>query len=390
MNSLNSPVNSPPLKDIPTPGDKVVIVVSDQTRVTRSEVFLPLIIEELNSEGIPDEDITLLFATGMHKGLTPEGKVQIAGEKILKRVKTVIHNAEKEEDMVSLGETSRGTPVKLNRHYVEADFKIITGAIVYHYFAGYGGGRKSIIPGIASQETISANHMLVFDFDREEGVHPKVLPGNLEDNPVHEDMMDGALMAPPDFMLNVILDLKGNIIDAVGGNFLQAHLQGCRKAEALFSVEISKGADLVIVSCGGYPKDINMIQIQKSLYNASRAVKKGGTIILLAECPGGMGSDSFFHWFDCPCPGKAEKSLRARFELNGFTALSIMNITRKSQVIMLSQLPEHTVLKMGMIPVKSMEEALQRTEAALPKNNPLIYVMPYGSMTVPNFSYSSR
>ena len=376
---LKNPLDSKPLKQLASPGGKVVIVVSDSTRITRSETFLPLIVNELNASGIPDGDITILISTGMHKEMSRGEKVKVLSEEILNRIKTLCHDAGREEDMVSLGVTSRGTPVKFNRIYLEADLKIITGAVVHHYFAGYGGGRKSLLPGVSSRETILANHRLVFDPGRETGVHPRVAPGLLEGNPVHEDMIEAAAFAPPHFMLNVILDMKGSILDAVGGNYLKAHPLGCQKADEAFSVPLEEKADLVIVSCGGYPKDINMIQIQKTLFNASLAVKDGGNIILLAECAGGMGSEHFLNWFDYPSPQEAEKLLRQNFELNGFTALSVMRIARRSPVIMVSELPGDTVKKMGFTPAGNLEQAMDMAEP----DHKQVYILPFGSVTVP-------
>lgn len=376
---LKNPLDSKPLKHLPSPGGKVVIVVSDSTRITRSETFLPLIVDELNASGIPDVDITILISTGMHKEMSRGEKVKVLGEEILNRIKTLCHDAGREEDMVSLGVTSRGTPVKFNRHYLEADLKIITGAVVHHYFAGYGGGRKSLLPGISSRETILANHRLVFDPDRETGVHPRVAPGLLEGNPIHLDMIEAAAFNPPHFMLNVILDMKGNILEAVGGDYLKAHSLGCQKADEVFSVLLEEKADIVIVSCGGYPKDINMIQIQKTLFNASLAVKEGGNIILLAECAGGMGSEHFLNWFSYPSPEAAEKLLRQNFELNGFTALSVMRIARRSTVIMVSELPGDLVEKMGFTSADSLERAMEMAEPA----HKQVYILPFGSVTVP-------
>ncbi len=381
-NLFKKPLASPPLKEIIRPGSKTALVVSDHTRVTGSKVFLPLLVKEVEEAGVSSRDITIIIATGMHRSLNKGEIEDIVGKDIMDAVEIAVHDAEKERDLVYVGTTSRGTPVKLNKHYMEAHFKILTGSIVYHYFAGFGGGRKSIIPGIASRDTILANHMLVFDPAREEGVHPKVYPGSLEGNPVHEDMLESTHLAPPDFILNTILDIKGHIVDGVGGNYERAHLAGCHKAKETFSAPIKEKADLVIASCGGHPKDLNMIQIQKTLFNVSRAVKEGGTIILLAECSGGMGSDRFLHWFDYPDPGKAEKVLRKKFELNGFTALSVMNICRRNQVIFLSQLPDETVQKMRMEPAKNLEEALQKSKNNQNKAS-LTYIMPWGSTTVP-------
>ncbi len=378
--ALNNPLGTLPLSKMPRAGDKIAVVVSDQTRVTGSKTFLPLLIEELNIAGVPHDDITIIFATGNHSPPVQQEKNNIVGEQLLSKVKSLSHEAEKREDMVFLGRTSRGTPVELNRHYVEADFRIITGSILHHYFAGFGGGRKSLLPGIASRETILANHQLVFNPTISRGVHPEVAPGSLEGNPVHEDMLEAAAMAPPDFMFNTIVDMKGNIIDAVSGDYQHAHLEGCRKARELYAVSIDERADLVIASCGGYPKDINMIQIQKTLYNVSLAVKQGGTIILLAQCPGGIGSREFLHWFSYPSPHRAEEMLRDSFELNGFTALSIMRINQKSQVINYTRLDSSLVEKMGMTPAGSLEEALDRAPI---NKDPLIYVIPFGSTTVP-------
>ena len=210
--ALANPIDSPPLSKVVRPGEKACIVVNDITRLTKSEVFIPVIVNELNSAGISDADITILYANGLHRLMNEEEKKQIVGENVYGRVKTIQNDGIKSK-FAYVGTTSRGNQIYVNKAVIDADKVILTGGIIMHHLAGYGGGRKSIIPGVAKKETVLFNHRMMVDARAE--------AGHLEGNPIHEDAMEGCALVAPDFLFNVVLDHQGKIAGAVAGHWLR-------------------------------------------------------------------------------------------------------------------------------------------------------------------------
>jgi lactate racemase len=239
----------------------------------------------------------VVSATGDHREQTSEEYRLLAGDEACERVKIYDHISTA-GDLVYLGETSYGTPVKINRRVVEADRVIITGGIVYHFLAGWGGGKKAIIPGVAARDTIMANHALAFLPGEGEGLNPAVCSGQMLANPCSDDMLEGTQMVAPDFLLNTVIDENSGLIAGVfAGHFVKAHEAGCRFVDSYFKVPLEEKADVVIASCGGYPKDINFYQTYKTIYNAQQALYPGGTLLLISESREGIGSDQFFKIF---------------------------------------------------------------------------------------------
>ncbi|HJV36344.1 nickel-dependent lactate racemase, partial [Geomonas sp.] len=304
------------------PGEKVVIVTSDVTRPTGSEVYLPLLVKKLNAAGVADRDVTIVVALGIHRKQTEAEHKKIVGG-LYGRIKVVDHDCDDPGALVYLGDTARGIPVEINRKVAEADRLILTGSVTFHYFAGFGGGRKSLLPGVSSRRSCMASHFAVLNKEQGSGRHPKAVTGNLEGNPVHEAMVEACSMRPPDFILNTVLTPEKRIMAAFAGDWLSAHLEGCRFYAETFSYPIEEQSDLVVVSCGGFPKDINLIQAHKSMEYASRALKPGGVMILLAECRDGYGHATFFNWFRYATCAELESALRKRYEINGQTAWSV-------------------------------------------------------------------
>jgi len=363
------------------PGDKVVIVTSDVTRPTGSEVYLPMLVERLNRAGIRDRDIEIVIALGIHRKQTEAEHRKIVGE-LCARIKVSDHDCDDPGALVYLGDTARGVPVEINRRAAEADRLILTGAVTFHYFAGFGGGRKSMLPGVSSRKSCMASHFALLNPEEGSGRHPKAVTGNLEGNPVHEAMIEACAKRPPSFILNTVLGPDKKIAAVFAGDWLTAHLEGCRFYADAFSAPIAARADLVVVSCGGFPKDINLIQAHKSMEYAGRALKPGGVMILLAECRDGYGNATFFNWFSYPTCEELEAALRKRYEINGQTAWSVKEKAERFRIVLVSKLPAEEVRTMGMTPAGSLEHAMELAAPMLPEDFTAC-VIPEGGTVLP-------
>lgn len=379
--ALANPIASPSLAEIVKPDEHVVIVTSDITRYTGSEIYLPLLVAELNRCGIADNHIEIIIALGIHRKQTRQEHRKILGA-LYGRIAVHDHECDDPAQLVDLGCTSSGLPVQINRRLMAADRVIVTGTIGLHYFAGYGGGRKSLVPGVASRTTCMATHFAIFNPSAEGGRNPQARTANLEGNPVHLAILEAAKTIKPDFLLNTVLTADKKIAKVYCGDLEQAHLAGCELAQKLYTAPLQQAADLAIVSCGGSPKDINFIQAHKALDYGVQAVKPGGTVILLAACPDGFGNATFFDWFNYEDLDVFEKALRSRYEINGQTALSTLSKARNWRVILISEFNREQTAKMGMEKANHLDEALQMAYKQLP-DKPEVVVIPEGGTILP-------
>lgn len=380
--ALDSPLYSPRLTEICKPGDRVVVVVSDITRPVPYADVLPPLLSQLHSAGVKQDDITILFANGTHRLMTPSDAQEILGEKLAGSLHWKNHDALDKENLVYLGVTKRKTPVWVNRLAVEADHVILTGAVVHHYFAGYGGGRKCLIPGIAGMETALANHKLVLGKSCR-GLDQACTPGNLAGNPVHEDIMEACKLLPPSFLLNVVLDPDHRVLYATAGDWQQGHAAACQLADEVYGINLDTQAELTIASCGGFPKDINLIQAHKTLDNAFRATAPGKVLLLFAQCSQGIGSEDYLNWFSYVNPHDMEQALQQTYAIHGHTALTTLAKAQAVSVILVSDLDPSLVHKLGIIPANNADDALQKAYRLLGTTTPLTYIFPTGSLTVP-------
>lgn len=383
--ALRNPIGSPPLSEIIKAGDKVAIVASDITRAwARFDIFLPHIFNELNKAGVPDSDIVLIVALGAHRINTPEEHVIVYGQEVVDRVNIVQSYAPIAEDFAYIGTTSRGVPVSINKKILNADKVILTGGIVYHLMGGFGGGRKSILPGVAGYATIQGNHSFCLSEVVGQGTNPNSASGKLDGNLMNEDMIEIAGMVNPDFIFNVTQTGEGKIARFFAGHWLKAWLEGCKTVEEIFGVPITEKADLVIASAGGYPKDINLYQANKTMDNAIMACKEDGVVILLMELPDINEPPDFSGWFNYESLYDREQALRKEFTVPGWAALKVGELAKKVPNIIVT-LPRNKAFieKAGMFPVTTIQEAVALAEEKLGRKDYTIMLLPNGANTVP-------
>lgn len=370
--ALREPIGTPLLRQIVKPGEKIAIITSDITRPMPTAKVMPALLDELYAGGVNKEDITLVFALGSHRRHTPEEQRRLAGERAWAEIRCVDSDP---SDAVLLGHTSAGTPVAITRAVAEADRRICLGNIEYHYFAGYSGGAKAIMPGVSTRDAIQSNHSMMVD--------PACCAGALETNPLRMDIEEAGRMTGIDFILNVVLSEHKEILCAVAGDATAAHRAGCRFLDRLYCKELKEGADIVLVSQGGAHKDLNLYQTQKALDNARHAVKNGGVIVLMGSCREGLGERVFEEWMTgSPSPAAMIERIGRDFQLGGHKAAAIAMVLEKADIYLVSELEEDFVRSIFLTPQPSAQAALDR---AFEKLGPdaTVLAMPFGGSTLP-------
>ncbi len=373
---LRNPIDYPSLEEVilKKKAQKILIIVNDVTRPTPYKVILPPLLSELKEAEIKKEDIIFMVATGIHRGNSKEELSNIFGEDLNSTYKFINHNADS-PDLRYLGKLKSGNKLWVNPIVSEIDFIITTGVIVPHYFAGFSGGRKSILPGICGRKTIEANHAQM--------VHHDARAGNLKGNPVHEEMQEAAEKVGVDFNINVVTDENHKIVEIVAGELLTSWQRGVEICKKIYLCPIEKKADVVIASAGGYPKDINVYQAQKALNNAYQAIKPGGTIILTAECLEGYGEATFEKWIEeANSPDDIIERLNKKFILGGHKAYGIVKLTKEVEVILISSLPQDKVRKLFFIPMKNISQALNYVKDKYGEDFQT-YILPSGNTILP-------
>lgn len=348
--ALNNPIKSAMLHEIARGKKSVGIIASDITRLCPSYKFLPQLVEELNKGGIENQNIKILLGLGIHRKHTDDEKRKLVGDYIYEHIKI-------EDSDISItqliGYTAVGTPVEVYKGALECELLIATGNIEYHYFAGYSGGAKAVMPGICSRNSIQFNHKMMLE--------EKAAAGNFYNNPVRQDIEEAGKLAGIGFIFNVILDDKKNIIAAVAGKNNEAYIDGIRKYDSIYKREVSQPADIVISSQGGYSKDINLYQSQKALENVKEIVTKNGTIILAASCSEGFGEDIFEEWMaNCKDYELISNNLKKNFVLGGHKAVAISRILSKTEVFLHSEFSLNETEKMGFKKIDNIQEYLDK------------------------------
>jgi nickel-dependent lactate racemase len=374
LEALSSPEGTSKLQHLASGKRSAVILISDGTRLCPSALLLPPLLDELNAGGIPDEGIDIIIALGLHRKHTEEEMRQLVGEEVYNRIRVHNHSSA-EEDCLLLGTTSSGTPIEINRLAVQADLRIATGNIEPHAMAGISGGIKALVPGIASKRCIEHNHSLSLRAKAQAGQ-----PGNL----VHKDMEEALRFITIDFLLNVVVDHDKHVVGAAAGHVITAHRSGAALAADYFLVPVNKTYDAVVVSAGGYPKDLQFYQAVKSLRNAAAIAKPGGTLLMVAECSEMLGNGIFQYWIETMKNREVMVSkLKQQFVLGAHKVLHLDEVLVKNRVMLYSSLPRSVVDLLGLEPMSDLQRAFEDLTAATAGSSPEIAIMPFGSLTFP-------
>jgi nickel-dependent lactate racemase len=370
--ALAEPIKSKRLKELVSPDDRIVILVSDITRPAPSKVLLPPILEEIKTADIDDNQVQIVFGLGVHRKQTEEEKKDLVGKKIYERIKSIEHDL---EDCEQVGVTSRGTKAEVFRKVLEADFVIATGNLEFHYFAGYSGGAKALAPGVCSRATIESNHSLF--------LHPGAKAGMLKGNPLREELEEIAAMVGVDFMVNAVLNPQKEIIKVVAGDVTAAHRAGVEYIDRIFRLQINEPADIVITSPGGFPKDINLYQAHKAMQNALPAVKKGGIILIVACCKEGIGEENLSRALtDNLSLDELVDELKHKFIQGRHIASQMAKIQLEYRIYLVSDLPQEVTtdlfFKCFDSPQKAFSEALK-----VQGKDAKVLVIPFGISCLP-------
>ena len=373
--AMSNPVGAPSLCELAVGKKNVVIIASDHTRPVPSKVIIPLMLEEIR-KGNPDADIKILIATGCHRGTTRDELVSKFGEEIVERENIIVHDCDDRDNLTNIGILPSGGECEINKLAMNADLLVSEGFIEPHFFAGFSGGRKSVLPGIAGRTTVLANHCS--EFIASEGART----GLLSSNPIHKDMLWAAKEAKLAFIVNVVLNADKKVIYAVAGDVEQAHKKG---TDFLLSQCGAKAveADVVISTNGGYPLDQNVYQAVKGMTAAEATVKQGGVIIMLAKSNDGIGGEHFYRQL------ADESDINKTMELflsrdknetvpDQWQTQILLRILMRATVIYISEMPDEIIEKMHMTPARSIGQALEIAKKLLGKDDPSVVAIPDG------------
>ena len=376
--ALRRPINSPPLADLVRPGQSVVVVHTDITRATPNDRILPFLLDEIERAGVKKQDITLLNGLGTHRPQTQAELRAMLGARIVEQYRCLQHDAFDDRNLVSLGETSFGNHLRVNRTYMEADVRILTGFIEPHFFAGFSGGPKAVLPALAGAESVTSNH------NTTNIAHPKASWGVTAGNPIWEEMREAALLTKPDFLLNVALNARRQISGVFAGELLAAHATGCEFVRGQAMVAVEKPFDVVVTTNSGYPLDQNLYQSIKGLSAASQIVRPGGAILIAAACEDGIPAHGGYAEL-LKCGGSPQGVLDV-LHSPGFSApdqwqvqIQAM-IQQKAQVYVYSEcLTDEQIRQALFIPCRDIRGTLTDLSARL---GPSIAVLPEGPQTI--------
>lgn len=374
-NALENPIGTPRLRELARGKKNIVIIASDHTRPVPSKVIIPVMLEQIRSTS-PDARITLLIATGCHRGTTKQELIDKFGSQIVEQEHIYIHDCDEREKLVNIGTLPSGGECEINSIALEADLLLAEGFIEPHFFAGFSGGRKSVLPGIAGRTTVLSNHCSEFIDD------PNARTGILEHNPIHTDMLWAAKKAKLAFIVNVVLNEDKQVIHAAAGDPEKAHEDGVAFLSSLCAVD-AVDADVVITTNGGYPLDQNMYQAVKGMTAAEATVKKGGVIIMLAQSGDGIGGDHFYHQLaDEPDIHKTMALFRSRSRKqtvpDQWQTQILLRVLMHASVIYVSDMADDVVEKMHMRPAHSIDDAMKMAQKILGKQTFKVVAIPDG------------
>ncbi len=339
--ALDNPIDSPKVENFIKPWDDVLLVVPDKTRKAKVNFILKFVLERIKCR-----DIKIIFATGTHQRQTERDKIEILGEEIYKNFKVLEHDCFNAK-FKFFGTTSRGTDIFLNEVVSKADKILLLASITHHYFAGFGGGAKMIVPGLASYQTAIQNHKLTLTAEGD--INPDATNLKLDGNPVYEDIIEAfKLCNLKAFHIGVVVDEMNKIVGAFCGDVISSHKAGADFLKRFFTIPVKEKFDVVISSAGGFPKDVNLIQSHKSIHHSHYIVKDGGKIFCFAECADGIGSKTFLDWFKFKNLDEMRKNLLENYSMNGHTALSLLNKLKIVNITLRTSLPAEILSFIGL------------------------------------------
>ena len=373
--AMENPIGSKRLSELAKGKQNVVIIASDHTRPVPSKLIIPLMLKEIR-EGNADANITILIATGCHRGTTKEELTYKFGKDIVENENIIIHDCDDKDNLVSIGTLPSGGECIVNKIAYEADLLVAEGFIEPHFFAGFSGGRKSVLPGVCGRETVLANHCSEFIDNK------YARTGVLENNPIHNDMLWGAKTTKLAYIVNVVLNGKKEVIFATAGNSEEAHKNGTDFLSSLCGAKAQE-CDVVITTNGGYPLDQNMYQAVKGMTAAEATVKKGGVIIMLAESGDGIGGEHFYHQLADERDISKTMALflsRKRNETvpDQWQTQIMLRVLMHAHVVYVSKMDDETVMDMHMTPAHSIDEAIKKAKEILGKDDIKIVAIPDG------------
>jgi nickel-dependent lactate racemase len=375
-------------------GEQITIVVPDVTRAAAVDLYLPVLLEKIRQQGVSDRYVTILFANGTHPPMHDMQRARIVGPQIIKQYRCLDHDCDN-APFAAVFVPGRGETVHLNRLAIECDRLIVTGAVGMHYLAGFGGGRKLLMPGIASREDASRFHQLCLD-DINPGRHPSVGPGKVEGNRMSDYAWGVARAVKIDFALNTVIAIApvkstdsdtaailghGKPVAVFAGEMEAAFAAGCKIAHSVGTASIEQPGDLVIASTGGFRKDITFIQAHKAYDNAAQACAPGGKIFLMAECADGIGNDQFMAWMQKGSSEAIETALRYEFVINGHTAMATREKSERFDTTLWSVLDPAEVRAMGMTPISSLDEFRDAIITAVASAKEMVIIPDAGYVT---------
>jgi nickel-dependent lactate racemase len=354
--ALAAPIDAPPLAACVRPGDRATIVVSDGTRATGIRALMPTLLDALDRAGVPAARVHVLFALGIHRRQTDAERAAIIGPEAAARVTHADHDCDDDAAHVPLGGDAPLATYRLNRRVLDGDLVIVTGALGFHYLAGFGGGRKALLPGVAARTSVQAFHRHSLATDPAAGRHAAVAPGVRAGNPLDALATAAAARVPRTFLVNAMMVPGGGIGGVFAGDVERAFARGCEAYRAAFTAPIVARRPVVIVSAGGAPRDGDLVQAQKAIAAGAAALAPGGMMLVLARCGEGAGQAELLRWFDHPDRAAHLRALHTRFSVPGQTALALREHAERAEVYLHSALSPDVVAKTGIRPIARVEE----------------------------------
>ena len=378
--SLDEPIGSAALCKRVKAGNTVALIVSDMSRFwMRQDLVVPHLVDYLTQRcGVREADISIVIANGTHEGGDEQELRTLVTDAVYDRIRVENHNCDA-DDLVYLGMTPHGTPVSINRTAAQADIVVCLGAVTHHVMAGFGGGRKSILPGISSRATIFHNHAFSLDAAQLRS-NPAIGNGVLKGNPLHEDMCEAAGMVKDLFIVNLVMNAQMQLAAIFSGHYLDSWEQACRTVDKIYQVDIPEKADVIITSCGGFPKDISLYQGTKAIDNVESGLKPGGTLILMIEARDGGGPAEYFDWSKDLTAGTIEQRLREHFTVAGYIFFLNCEQAQRYNILLYSSIDPKDVEPMGMKAFSDVDSLL----AAAQLEGKSVYVIPNGSTVIPH------